>query len=538
MMRPETGTKLLLVAGLLLCMLQIWLPAYYLTGDGPSHVYNAQILHDMWADKHTSFYAPYYSLSYQPNPNWLSGIIIALLMFLVNGVVAEKLFLTIYVLLYVSGAVLLLKKMTGGYSYWLPAIFLLVFPLTLSKGFYNFSFSIAFFYWVVWSWLRFMDKRNVGNAVLFLLFTALIFFTHLLAFGMAAFTCAALLVSYTIAVAKGTAKEKFTGYLLKNGLLLTLFLSPFIILMGRFTENQGGMQLVLRHHFYRAIELVQCKFLVNVTHEEDIPALIAGIVLVSLFVFTFIKFKNYRTVHKYDGLVLGLLFASFIYLFFPESFLGRLILINMRLQLFVLLFIICCIAYVLPGGKVKNAAGLILFSCFVVLSIARTNCQLKASEGAVDYLSAGSYIQPYSVVLPIDLSRNGKDENGRVIADRNFLFVHTAQYLGTTQPLIVLDNYEANMGYFPLAWKERTSPYSHLGIREGDDGGIEGEPPSADIAKYRQESGVMINYIIVWCYDPSFLSKGYFSTLYEQIRHEYHVIYTSASKRTILFEKN
>lgn len=538
-MRQESRIMLLLIVGLALCMLQLWLPAYYLTGDGPCHVYNSQVVHDIWAMcKHAGLLKSFYTLQYQPNPNWLSTIIIALLMYVVNGVVAEKIFLTIYVLLYVTGAVLLLKKMSGKYTYWMLAIFLLVFPLTLSKGFYNFSFSIACYIWMVWSWLRLLEKKSVINASLFLLFTALIFFTHLLAFGMGAFTCAALLVSYTVAVEGGSLSHKLKGYFLKNGLLLFVFLLPFLILLRWFTEKEGGMQLTLQHHFYRVIELVQCKFMVNVTHREDVPALIAGIVLVALFGYSFMKFKRFPPVNKFDGLIIALLFAAFLYLFFPESFLGRLILISMRMQPMILLLMVCCIAYVLPEGRVKNVAGLILFTCFGWLSMARISCQVTAGRAAKDIFSAADHIKPYSVVLPLSFSRNGKDEHGDVIADRNFLFVHAADYLGVSKPLIMLDNYEANMGYFPLTWNEEKNPYHHLSRENSDSLGIEGEPPSADIVAYQQDSGVTIDYILLWCYDSSFLNKSKFRPLYDQIQAEYHITYTSPSKRTVLFEKN
>ena len=166
-MNSQKTLNALLLTGFILCLLQIWLPAFYLTGDGPSHVYNAQILHDLWCNKNTAFYAHYYQLVYQPNPNWLSTIVLALLMFVVNGIVAEKIYLTLYVLLYTRGFYLLLKKISGSNSYWPLVIFLFVFTHVLAKGFYNFSFSIAFYFWVVWSWIRFLDRRNIGNALLF-----------------------------------------------------------------------------------------------------------------------------------------------------------------------------------------------------------------------------------------------------------------------------------------------------------------------------------------------------------------------------------
>ena len=127
---------------------------------------------------------------------------------------------------------------------------------------------------------------------------------------------------------------------------------------------------------------------------------------------------------------------------------------------------------------------------------------------------------------------------GNLQKDRNFLFVHTAQYLGTVKPLIVLDNYEANMGYFPIHWKDKTNPYFHLSSGSDSTRGIEGVPPGADIDKYMQLSGVTINNIVMWCYEPAYLENETFKKLYDQINAGYHVVYTSPSKRTILFEKN
>ncbi len=532
-MLTKKTTNALLLAGFSLCLFQIWLPAYYLTGDGPCHVYNAQIVYDLWANKNVSFYAPYFTLVYQPNPNWLSTLVISLLMFCVNGIIAEKIFLSVYVFTFISGFYLLLKKISTGDSYWLLMMLIFVFPLTLSKGFYNFSFSIAFYFWVVWSWLRFLEKRSIANTCLFLLFTTLIFFTHLLAFGIAAFTCTALVASFAIA-AQGVTKRKFTSYFLSNVTLLAFFLTPFILLMSWFTQKKGGLQIQLRHHFYRLIELVQGKFLINVTHGEDYFALTAGLVLIFLFCFSMIKFKKYRTVNKYDGILVSLLFVTFVYLFFPESFLGTLILISMRAQLFVLILMACCIAYIVPDGKFKNVSGIILFGCFIGLSIIRINCQLSASYGVVDYVSAIKFIKPYSVVLPLDFSPNGKDEQGLMIADRNFLFSHASQYMGLNKPLIFLDNYEANMGYFPLRWNEKTNPYYHL--NKGN--GIEGQPPCADIAGYKQISGVTIDYILMWCYDTSWLKNNDFAKFYAEINNGYHKVYSSTTERTLLFEKN
>jgi len=593
---------ILLLTGVALCLLQVWLPQYYLTGDGPSHVYNAQVLHDLWAKKNVAFYSRFYRLVYEPNPNWLSTAAIAALMCLVNGIVAEKIFLTVYISLYVGGFYLLLRKIGNNVSFLVVVFLVFVFPQSLAKGFYNFSFSIALYFWVVWGWLRFLERRTVGNGLLFCLFALLIFFTHLLAFGFAAFTCAALIASYAAAEAKENHSGKFSPFFFKNSFFLTLFLFPFLVLMGWFTGKEGGVRLQIKPHLYRLVELVEGKYLVNVTHTEDFVAELVGIILLVLFCFTFLRSKNIWRINKYDGFLLSLIFVVLVYLCFPESFLGRLILISMRAQIFVYILMACCIAYRWPSGqmkvadaavvvlifltfsiaevacllhakpgavagnystaqmiwvsialqlgvlvlilwgtvhrlpfdRVKNIGAVIIFACFVGLTCARLSCLLSASLAVADYTSARKFIRPYSVVLPLDFAPSGKNKQGQIIADRNFLFFHASQYMGIEKPMIILDNYEANMGYFPLRWTDSTNPYFHLS--KGD--GIEAQPPYADIEDYKKTTGVSIDYILMWCFDTSYLKNDNFRKLYAEINAAYHVVYTSPGGRTALYKQN
>ena len=195
-------------AGFILCLLQIWLPTYYLSGDGPSHLYNANILHDFWVGKNVDFYSRFYELNQEPNPNWISHIVLAMLMFLFKGVVAEKVLLSGYVLLFLSGGYVLFKRLSNNSHYWPLIIFLFVFNRFLVAGFYNFVISIAFFFWFLEVWLSVLEERKKGRIMLFFLLTLLTFFSHPLAFVFACFTCFALIISYTLADQTKIAREK------------------------------------------------------------------------------------------------------------------------------------------------------------------------------------------------------------------------------------------------------------------------------------------------------------------------------------------
>ncbi len=528
----QKAANYLLFIGFALCLLQVWLPEYFLTGDGPCHVYNAQVLHDLWSGKNVPFYTRFYTAVYKPNPNWLSTVTMALLMFLVNGVIAEKILLTLYVLLFAAGGYLLFKKISNNDRFWPLVIFIFVFTHPLFKGFYNFSFSIAIYFWMVWSWLRFLDKRNIVNGVLFISVVAVVFFTHLLAFVFGSITCASLVISYAIACNED--KRKRMAFLLKHAGFLFLFLLPFLLLMIWFTAKEGGLQIQLAPHLYRMLELIRFRYLVNITRQEEFFATITGVGLLILFSVSLLTFKKHPVINKYDGFLLSLLFVGFVYLFFPEVFLSRLILITLRVQLFVFIIIACCIAYRLPAGKVKNIGAIVLFGCFIGLGMVRIPCQLSASEGVTTYISAVDSIKPFSVVLPLDFSPSGRDGHGKLIADRNWLYCHASQYMGLKKPLIILDNYEAHMSYFPLVWKENVNPYTYLNKYEG----FEGQPPFATIEGYKQATGVTIDYILMWCYDAQALQNEHFREFFTEINEKYHIIYMSSTGRTILYAVN
>jgi hypothetical protein len=113
------------------------------------------------------------------------------------------------------------------------------------------------------------------------------------------------------------------------------------------------------------------------------------------------------------------------------------------------------------------------------------------------------------------------------------LFTHPLDYLGAEKPLILLDNYEANTGYFPFRWTEKTNPYALLSKEEG----IEGQPPYADLAGYR-EANIKIDYIVFWCYKEEYRKKGHVEQMLDSVNSNYSRIYASADNRTMVYFNN
>jgi hypothetical protein len=521
----------LMAAGVLLCLLQVWLPGMYLTCDGPCHVYNARILHDMWTSEGKDFFGRFYEIAYTTAPNSLTSFLLAGLLYVANGVVAEKIYISLYILVYIGGFTALLRRL-GGSGFWLLSVFLFPFTYAFAKGFYNYSFAIGLWCWMVWAWLHYLHHMKPRYAVAFFVLSGLAFFTHLLPFAFGVATCGLLLLSHVLPI-RDPERRRGLEELLRKGLTFILLIAPYLLLMLLFTNNEGGLQLQLRAYPYRLIELVEFKYLINLTDGEKPWALVAGLVLTGFFAATAFRAMRPLRLHRYDGILAAMVFVAFVYVFFPEQFMGRMLIISIRAQLFIYILIVCFVAYRLPAGKWKDWGGLALFGCFMLLSINRIHTRSLVAEAMSDYLSVAPYVQPGSVVLPLDLSPTGTTPDGREISPRNSLFHHASHYLAADKQLIMLDNYEANMGYFPVRWQPDVNPYNIMSRNAG----IEGLPPYAQIGTWEQRTGRLVRYVLLWGHAGKYTTHADFARLMQEVAAGYNLRYQSPTGRAVLYER-
>lgn len=526
----RTG-RVLLALGTLLCLCFIWLPQYFLTGDGPCHVANARIVHDIWAgNEHAVFWKQFIRIDYAPNPNWFTTACVALLMYVMDGVTAEKVFLSLYVLFFLRGYYLLMRQTGCPAPLWYLAVLPFVFTSVLFKGFYNFSFSMVFLIWGLYAWLSFLHYKKGHYVALFVLFVVLCFFTHLLSFVYVFIICGALVISF----AATDAKNNWWRYFIRHEALLILVALPFLLPIRWFTDKEGGLALQLGFHGWRLVKLLQMEHMVCLKSKEYAWTTACGAVIALLMLGAIATIVRKRSWHRLDGFVLAFVIIALIYLLFPDDMFGRAMEMALRTQAVVSILLVLVISYRAGNGRVLNAAGVVLFLCFAALMARRGRCMFKASAAESELMSVLPYIAPHSVVLPLDFSPSGTDDYGDAIADRIWLYSHAGQYIGVKKPVMVLDNYEANMGYFPTIWQARVNPYWALSKEEG----IEATPPYAEIMKYTRNTGVSIGYIVLWGYQQVFLDNAHFRKLWIEINENYHVVYRSVHGRAILYERN
>ncbi len=213
-------STLLLGALIIAYLLPIWLFPYFPTQDGVSHVYNSQILTE-YRNPDYEFRA-YYEINWYPFPNWLSHFALAMLMFVFPPLIAEKVFLSLYVILFplamryflnaahrykpetlrrdtlqnVSakfGQSNPLTKEPGRQSLVILS-FTFIYNYLLLMGFYNFAVSVPLFFLTLGYWYRHRDAISLKRAVLLNLLIVITYFAHLISYAFLLFAIALLSV--------------------------------------------------------------------------------------------------------------------------------------------------------------------------------------------------------------------------------------------------------------------------------------------------------------------------------------------------------
>lgn len=522
--------NLLLLVGILICLIQVWLPEYYLTGDGPCHVANAQAMLDMWTNN-SSFYSRFYVFNHHPDPNWFTHLLLSSIIYISGSGTAEKLFLTILILLHAGSMYLLMHKLTRRISLWPLVIIVFIFHQPLVRGFYNFSFSIPFFFLLIYSWINHLELKKTKHLASFFVFLMLTYFTHPVAFVFGCVTCFALLSSYALSGALNGGIKSITKAF--TGLLLCV--SPFAFLFLKFSSNNGGLSAINLSFDTGKLDLLfRLKFLVNYSEKELLFVSIVGIVMSATTLTAIVfRFRKATGIDKYDGFLAAAIFGMILFLFLPDWLLGGGLFV-MRAGLFTMLLFCCCIAYMPLPAMIRDTSAAIIYTCFLVLFMIRMPIVNAASRGVADVMTTWKYVKAGSVLLPLNFETLGKDEDKKIISEKNNIFCHVGQHLGIGKTALVLDNYEANTSYFPLKWRPELNPYTHLSREQG----IEGVPPYAAINEYEQKTGVNIDYLLMWCYDTSSQTDPHYRKLALEIDSTYHVIYTSPTRRTILWQRN
>jgi hypothetical protein len=522
-------------AMLVLCLVPIWLSGrFFLTGDGPCHVYNARILLDLIRGHNADFYQAFYTLNVHFDSNWSSHILLALLQSFSTPEVAEKLFLSGYVLLFAYGLRRLLRTINPTSAFVSTFGLLFVWHHLLQAGFYNFALSIALFFWVCTLWLTYRSAWTWKRIALLTLLWVLLYATHPVGLGFSiVFVAAGAITEFVMAARKASPKTACTSQ--RRQLLgLVLAAIPMLLLFGMYLARQpltpSGTPATLSGLLN---DIAQARPLMTLdTAERDMSRLTN--LLITLLTLLAVYFR--RGACKFADFLLVFVAFTFAIYFLQAGASGFELMMHRRIQPFLWIGILLWVSTATFPKPVRRVVPFVALAMMIIFLTIRMPILKRASVLTNDYISCLEQIEESSAILVLNYNFNGLDREGQDLTNRNWIFIHAADYLGAYQPSIMSDNYEALRNYFPLQWKSSRNMYVHTAI---DGINFENRPPRADIRGYNTTNADHpIDYVLLLCYQEKDARHPYAQEILEQLEESYTLEMTSPLERAQLWKRN
>jgi hypothetical protein len=473
MKNKENKTEMIFfIMILLLHLFPIVVLSPFVTLDGPTHLYNANLMKSLLTENNVAV-NHFFEFNGFPHPNWTGHFLLTSLLFVFPPLFTEKIFLMLIIVLSAVGYRKLVKTIepSSVWLSWLYFPFLLSFPFLL--GFYNFSFALAILPWWLSFWIR--NHRNKFTSKLILqvaLFFLVLYFSHLVVFLLSG-----LFAGLISIFSQGNNNRKAV---LKDLKILLVCSTPGLLFTIIFLASAGtggfrgevsrlpGMQLLS--------DILYSRMFIVYDYPTERSITLGYSVLMVLLIFTGVF---HRTVQRFQKTFFTILIISLALIFImPDSMASGGILSVRLVQWFFMALILWLVTLRIP--KKFQVAGAVLSALFSVgMMRVHWRVQLELNGDAKEYISMAEKIEGSRVLLPLNYSGNWMHSN-------------LSCYLGATKKIVVLDNYEATHDLFPLLWKKGMDPEIHMGNH------VSSNHPCVRILSSEKQTGMKVNYITMW----------------------------------------
>lgn len=486
--------------------------------DGPAHLYNSNIVLNLI--KGNNAISEFYSFNNLPIPNWTSHFILTVLMSFLKPWLAEKILIT----LYVTGMALSFRYFVNTLNPQNISLSILIFPFIYSflfhLGFYNFSISFVLFFLTFSYWLNIYNSKNPWKFLLLFILFAFTYFSNLLIFGFLTLVIVLYIIYFSY--------EKFLEskdlnmsikFFYRKLLTLIILALPYFVLLLIFSLNvkfyalEGGYSF---KELFKWINDARPFIVYDYLGEEIITEQYFHILIILLILSFVINFKEAKNNNiKYNILLIPLTIILLLYITTPNN--SGAGMMSYRYCLILFMFGISWI--VLRAVNIKFNYFLIIIMLFLhfIMLFKQLNGTLKQlDKDAIVIKQADKYIRENSIVLPINLSDN-------------WLEIHFSNYLGVEKPMIILENYEANVNWFPVRWRRQDFPNVLLEDRNVLSG--IGWPNNKESIIKRQ-----IDYVVLYG-NLEKLNNAEYAELKELLSTKFKLKYKSENSYLIIFER-
>jgi hypothetical protein len=413
---------------------------YFPTLDGPAHQYNARLIHHLLSGD-IPVVNWYFTFSTELVPNWFGHVLLYLFNLILPSVMAEKAVLLCYVVglpLSFRYFITSFNKENVGISY---LIFPFVYTLFFLMGFYNFNLALVLLFLASGYWMRSGSHpgwlRYLG---MFFLITCT-YFAHLFVFVV-------LLMSLGLYEAGGLVRDyrkNLRSAIVLMALCLPCVLLSVVYLKGHVLPERKYVSWKDLTNFIRNMSpLITLNYAAQVKYSRAAMYMVLGLFSSALF----LRLRLYfRTPKETRGSFLAQFNAGdswlalspvllVLYYTLPDSD-GIAGYVSLRL---CLLFFLALLAWV---SWQKLPDWLVIAAIFVSAGVFQNQIRFHSREIktydsiAQECHKASGFLQPNTVVMPVNYMSN-------------WMLAHFSNYLGHEKPVVILENYEASLPFFPL----------------------------------------------------------------------------------------
>lgn len=433
---PPPWQRWLYLGATLALLLPLWTVLRVATVDGACHLYNAWVMRHLH-DPAYPLFATHFYVDPEPVPNWLIQTLLYGLLAVAPPAVAEKLLLSLYVVLFAAAA----WWFAGSQAPQRRANAFLALPfiynLLFHYGFYNFLFSLPLFLFAVGWWWRGRERPTWTWAVVLNGLLLACYFAHIVSLVMAGFTIAVLWAA------------SFERARWRRWLLQPLVLLPQLILPFRFVSSRPGALApsawTLQEKWLNLSEL-RPLFAFRTEHWQGIAL---AVLFAALAVATVVG-RREPEVPAAAGpparhaFLLAALAAVLLYFAGPSGVAGGSVL-EPRLVLYPFLLLLPGLAP--PWPRLSRTAVAVALSLLVGWeSWSLAGWLGRASQGVDELLAGHARVRPDSRVIDIIFDIYAS-------LDRQVSGAHAVGYLVAEKRLIDWGDYQAGTGYFPVRFR-------------------------------------------------------------------------------------
>ena len=472
--RFYTKWSLLMGVFIVLYLLPIWLFPYFPTQDGVSHVYNSQILTEYNNPDYQ--FRDYYEINWYPFPNWLSHFSLAALMFIFPPLVAEKVFLSLYVILFPLAIHYFLEAVQRGRYTLVILSFTFIYNYLFLMGFYNFAVSVPLFFLSLGYWWKHKETLNRKRIILLNLLIVTTYFAHLISYAFILFSIALLALFH---FKRDLKRILMTGcYLLPAAGLILIYLPTSDLLAGEPPE------LGIERIGALFTNLIGMHVLVAYT---DPPHWISGAVSGLLLFLTAVTIWQNRKDPEGSPLgqraflcLAGVLFG--LYFILPNA-IGPGGWVNDRLAILAVLAIFAWFRVLEPlrwRGIFTGIVTLLTLANILYIGILfkTLNAEIREFNAFVQQVGKNK------VILPLHFDPGGSSQ-------RVGIFVNAANYYCLDNGGINLGNYEVQFDYFPIRFNaDFETPVAEKEWVQI----VHWEPEKIDLCEYADN----VDYLLLW----------------------------------------